>query len=382
METRLVKVSDLSASDEQAWRMLGARVIEPNPFFEPDFVLLACRHFEGFAKTRLVIVEDDGEFRAVLPLAAVEHPRIPPRATVTTRGQPTAIAALCTPLVDRTCVDRAVGALLDGLSEEAKRGGLPGIVALERLGDDGPVAGSIRRLCRERRLPVFTRETWIRGTVSRAGKWESPLSKKRSKEIARLGRVLTKETGLELSLVDRTLDPSAASEFLDMEASGWKGSGQGSAFARDQTKVAWFREWRDRWAPTGRLHVLALNAGSMSIAMQCFVRAGDGLIFFRMAFDAKYARYAPGASLLASSMEYLLEHTDAQWIDSCADADNKFALEMLPEGRPLATLMIGTGGLLDRSLVSALPAMTRVVAETRRARGRWAGPKGASESTS
>jgi len=374
METRLVSLRDLSAADEQAWRGLAERAVEPNPYFEPDFLRPACRHFEGYGQTRLVIAQEGPEFRAVLPIIGVEHPKVPPRPTAVTRGDPTAISGLSTPLVDGACVDRAIGALLDELHVGARRGGLPGIVALSRVGDDGPVATATRRVCAARGLPVFTKDTWLRGTVSRQGAWEHPLTRHRRRDIDRLRRGLTRDTGNEVTLVDRSRDPTAAAEFLEMEASGWKGRGHGSAFARHPAKIAWFREWCELWAPTGRLHLLALHVGEACIAMQCFVRAGRGLFFFRMAFDAAYARSAPGAMLLASSMEHLRTCSDADWIDSCADRDNRFVLEMLPEARPLSMLLIGTGGVVDRRAVSALPAVTRIVAAGRRARRRWARP--------
>ena len=60
--------------------------------------------------------------------------------------------------------------------------------------------------------------------------------------------------------------------------------------------------------------------------------------------------------LIAAGTEYLLEHTDAGWIDSSTDKDNAFLLELLPERRNLSTVLIGTGGALDRRAVSALPS--------------------------
>jgi hypothetical protein len=103
--------------------------------------------------------------------------------------------------------------------------------------------------------------------------------------------------------------------------------------------------------------------------MQCYVRAGPGIFGFRIAFDEAYARYSPGAMLLSSALVYLRDETDAQWIDSCSDRNNEFFL-MLPERRRLSMLLIGTGGALDRRIVGALPALSRVNAAQERARAR------------
>jgi len=171
-------------------------------------------------------------------------------------------------------------------------------------------------------------------------------------------------------LVDRTSDPAALEDFLTMESSGWKGRGGGKAFTRSSEQEAWFRAWHRCWVDAGRLHVLALNVGSASIAMQYFVRAGEGLFCIRIAFDEAYAKFGPGAILLVSALSHLRDNTDAAWLDSSADPNNAFFLGIMPERRTLSRLLIGTGGVWERNLVSALPTMTRVVAAEKQVRKR------------
>lgn len=154
-----------------------------------------------------------------------------------------------------------------------------------------------------------------------------------------------------------------------MESSGWKGRDGGTAFAREPRKVAWFYEWCDYWRAAGRLIVFALNIDDTSIAMDYFVRAGEGIFAFRTAYDETYSMYGPGTMLLEADMKLLLEQTDALWLDACTDPNNTFLLSMLPERRTTSTVFIGTGGAVDRALVSALPAMTRSVTELRSAGG-------------
>jgi hypothetical protein len=372
METRLVKVKDVSPRDEQAWRELATRALEPNPFFEPDFLLLCAKHFEGYADTTLVFAHEHDTLRGVLPIVRFDRPRIPPRMVATTGGQPTAVRSLGTPLVDSSCGDSAVGALLDALHDAAKSSGWPGILLLDKLSNDGPVVECLNRMCKARGFPVFTKETWDRGVVHRGGRWEDPFTRSRQRQIAKTRRNLVRDGEAEVTLIERTLDPRAADDFLVMEASGWKGREGGLAFALDPNKAAWFREWCSRWAAIGRLVVLCLQVGEIPVAMEFFVRAGDGFYDFRGAYDETYSKYGPGAMVLKDAMEYLLEHTDALWIDSATDKDNAFLLEILPERRTLSTLLIGTGGTLDRSVVSALPTMTKVVETQRQVHRRWA----------
>ncbi len=156
-----------------------------------------------------------------------------------------------------------------------------------------------------------------------------------------------------------------------MEMSGWKGREGGLAFAKDEHAVAWLHEWHQRWSPTGRLTVLSLQIEEVPVAIEFFVRAGDGIFCFRGAFDDAYAKYGPGRMVFVDCMAYLLEHTDADWMDSSTDKDNAFLLEMMPERRTLSMLYIGVGGPLDKSIVRALPGMVRLVDSQRRLRERW-----------
>ncbi|HEY5025187.1 MAG TPA: GNAT family N-acetyltransferase [Acidimicrobiales bacterium] len=362
MKTRLVRVKDISQDDEDAWRRLGERALEPNPFAEPDFFILSARHFESYADAKLVIAHEGTEFLGVLPIASVDTPRLPPRRVASTRANPTQITGLHTPLVDRAHPHQAVDALLGALGRAARSEGWPGILLLDEIGSDGPVAESLLKVCQERGYPVYVKDSWERGTVSRAGQWANPVDGKRRREIRRRQRLLTEEAGAEVVLVDRSLEPTACDDFLAMEIAGWKGREGGHAFARYPNMAEWFREWHRSLVAGGRATLLSLEAGSHSIAMAYVVRAGEGLFCFRIAFDESFAKYGPGPMLLSSALTFLRDSTDATWFDSMTSKDNSFFLGLLPERRTLSRLFIGTGGTVDRALVSALPAMTKLSA--------------------
>src|SRR6202166_3648873 len=223
MDTRLVKVKDISTHDERAWRELATRALEPNPFVEPGFLMPCVTHFEGYANTTLVVAQEGDTFRGVFPIVTFARPRFPPRMVASTGGRPRAGRLLDTPLVDSSCADHAMDALLDALHGAVKERGWPGIVQMDMVGTDGPVAESLYRMCEVRGFPVFTKEPWERATVSRTGGWAKPLDGDRRREIGRRQRLLAKAAGAEEALVDRTEDPTAVDDFLEMEMSGWKG---------------------------------------------------------------------------------------------------------------------------------------------------------------
>ena len=370
MKTRLIIASDISKDDEARWRGLAERALEPNPYAEPDFFLVSSRHFKGYANATLVIAEEGTEFRAVLPIAAIGKRRPMPRRIAETRSSPTAVFGIGTPLIDRTKAEQSTVGLVEALGRAGKSSNFPGILSIERLRTEGPIFALLRTVCTERNLPFLVRDAWQYGAVTRTGDWSSPVQGKRRREIERRLRQLAKETGEEVTLVDRGQDPSAFEDFLRLEASGWKSGPGGGAFALRRDTVEWFHEWSQRWGATDRVTALTLCVGATPVAMNYFVRAGEGIFAFRMGNDDSYARYSPGTILTYLSLNYLRDHTDATWLEAPTDKDN-WTLRLLPERRTLSNVLIGTGGLLDRTLVSAVPAMEKLIALPGQARTRW-----------
>jgi CelD/BcsL family acetyltransferase involved in cellulose biosynthesis len=217
-------------------------------------------------------------------------------------------------------------------------------------------------------MPVFAKNGWSCGSISRAQGWSIVLEGHRRRELGRSRRRLAEHLGTEITIVDRSADAGAVDEFLQMEASGWKGRVDNGAFLGDRAKVEWFREWRERWASADRLLLLSLQAGDVSIAMLWNVWADDRLICFRIAYDDAYARFAPGIALFFDALEYVRDNTDAQAVDAYTDRNNSFFRDILPERRQITMLLIGTGGSVDRRVVAALPGMERLVA---RSSGLW-----------
>jgi hypothetical protein len=254
-----------------------------------------------------------------------------------------------------------VDTLLQGLRGAADRRDWPGIVSLDRLGDDGPVAAALRRSALRLGMPVFTKSRWSCASISRAEGWSIGSDGHRRRERRRRRRLLEQHLGSEITVVDRSADAGAVDDFLRIEASGWKGRVENGAFLRDPAKVDWFREWRERWSGAGRLLVLSLQAGDVVVAMQWYVWAGSRLICFRIAYDDAYARFAPGSALLFDALEYVRDKTDAQAIDTYTDPGNTFFFDALPGRREMAMLLIGTGGSVDRRMVAAMPSMERLV---------------------
>jgi hypothetical protein len=89
--------------------------------------------------------------------------------------------------------------------------------------------------------------------------------------------------------------------------------------------------------------------------MQCLLERHDAVFLFRVAYDQRYARYAPGVLVHMGAMEHFHAQTSADYLDSCASPSNRFIADLLPDRRRMSTIIVVLGGPLDRALVRALP---------------------------
>ena len=346
MRAAIVELGELSPDDVAAWRELVAQAAEPNPFAEPEFVLAAADAIEGRGIAVAVVRGADG-WSACLP---VHRPRrwrripIPCLATWEHR-----YCFLGTPLVRSDRVEAALALLARDLIRH--RG--TSFVGLDVLADEGPVREGLRAAfdrCGAEEALISRHQ---RASLRADGKGGAGVKGRHRRDLDRKRRRLEDELGAPLELVDRAEDPEAVEDFLELEASGWKGRG-GTALGSLDRDAAFFRticaEFRDR----GRLHLLCLQAEGEQVAMACNLRAADGLFCFKMAYDERRRRYSPGAQLVLEHVEWFESRPEIGWIDSCVGADNDLVNRLWPDNRPIVTVALtadSPGGRLARAAI-------------------------------
>lgn len=350
MRCRVVSVADLTQSDEEAWRDLAARSVEPNPFYEADFVIPSCRHLKNGKKVVLVVAEKAGHFHACLPVRQISLTRFLRPPVVTSWRH--LYGYLGTPLVAPEHAVEALGCLLAALSGSAV---WPRTVVLEQFGDDGPIASYLRCAAAELNLAVRVHAPGERAVLRCMDNEASvlPASVKREwRAKAKQWRRLCAALG-DPAVVDHAKDPQTAADFLAMEASGWKGKAR-TAMSSRPGDAAFYHEVTTRFAASGRLRLYSLQAGGEALAMQTNLCA-DGILFdWKAAYDERFAGYGPGAQLQLQ-VYHLAQEDGTRWIDSCADAADDHQLRLCPDRRRIATLAIGRKGwTADRQLTIAL----------------------------
>lgn len=336
VRAELRSVTTLSAADLDRWRELALVAVEPNPYFEPDFVLPAAQHVGRRGAALLVVDDGDGSaWQACLPVHRAAHFRkLPGPALMTWLHR---YAYLGTPLMAPGEPAVAWGSLLD----RAARDPLAGYLGLEQLGEGGPVAAALVAALRERSLRGLLYERVERAALTRRddGDYLNPeLDSRRRRELRRQRRKLEERLGAPLRLEDRAGDPQAVEAFLALEEAGWKGE-TGTAL-RSAGHDAFFADVARVFAAAGRLQLLALEVDDRVVAMKCNLLAADELFCFKIVYDETLATFSPGVQLELENLEVFDATPGIARTDSCAAPENTMINRLWRDRRALATVLV------------------------------------------
>lgn len=334
VKARWINPAELRPAELDAWADLGERALEPNPFYEPAFLLPAARHIDGDGVS-LLVVEDGPEWVALAPVRA---PRWRGRrAPVLATWRPM-YSFLGTPQVDRMRPADALGALLEAATTRA-----PGrLFALDWVGSDGRLVGQARLAAADLGYRVLELVSFERAALRRRPEenYQEGMRSHRRRDLQRLRRGLERVLGAELETRDRSGDGAAPDDFMHLEAAGWKG-GAGTAMASSEDHARFFREACAGFRDRGSLQIISLEAGARTLAMKCNFRAGEGIFCFKIAFDEEFAKFSPGVQLEMDNVA-MFHASGAAWMDSCADPGNQMINRLWPDRRRIATLALST----------------------------------------
>ncbi|MEA2436591.1 MAG: hypothetical protein QOF65_1147 [Thermoleophilaceae bacterium] len=361
MNPFLLPLEDVGEPELGRWRELAARALEPNPFFEPEFVMPAARRL-GEEAALVGIADKAGDWLACLPVSFTHRWKRLPLSAITAWRH--LYCFLGTPLVAPDEPERALEQLIErGLDN----GGRARMLGLEWMRADGPIASALHSLLGHRRALQF--EAFERAALERrpTGDYvDETLRPHHRRELRRLSRRLAEEMDAPLEVRDVSHDPQMIDRFIAMEASGWKGR-RGTAFAAHEGHREFFAEVCDGFRENGRLQLLALAAGDRPAALKCNLLAEDEVFCFKIAYDEAYARFSPGVQLEERTVAVFHERMSQRLMDSCADPDNEMINRLWPDRRPLVSWAIPGAGASGWASLRGLGAAYQVHNRIRRA---------------
>jgi hypothetical protein len=131
----------------------------------------------------------------------------------------------------------------------------------------------------------------------------------------------------------------ALSDFLALEAKGWKGR-RGTAAAR-QAKTRQFIETAiPELAAAGMAQIHRLLIAERAIAAAITLKSADRAWFFKIAYDEAWARASPGVQLTLDLTAQLLGDSTVADADSCATEDHPMIDHLWRERLALADVLV------------------------------------------
>lgn len=337
---------------EGRWRALASGSLIPNPCLDPDFIRPAARHLPEVRGLRLFVVEEAGDWIALLPIYRSSRrgsvPVVPGLRASWSR------AVLGEPLVAPGHEAAVAECVLTYLATCRHAFWL----RLERLDAAGPFARSlvagVRGAHMRAHVDAYSRGLAVRRTEPTylTGEGHANLKRLRRQRLA-----FERSAGRAAEVVDRSSDVRAVEEFMEMEAAGWKGF-NGVGFLSQPGHADFLREMCAGFRGGGRLRLWSLQVGEKSLAMKLNLVANDSLFCYAIAFDEEYARVSPGLQLEVENFGLFHDEPGLRVMDSCASANNAFANRLYPDQRALIDVNIGSG-LLGRTMVSLVPGARR-----------------------
>ena len=280
-------------------------------------------------------------------------------------------AYLATPLVRAELAGDVLDALFAWLRTETDAA----LFEWRTLGADGPFRHALIDALNRRGYEAFRERGHTRAYVRPAATAEAYLAQaiggKKRKELRRQERRLAEAGAVRFDELPPDGDLDAwLDELVALEQHGWKGQG-GTALGDDPAALAGFRALARGAFTRGRWMTLALRLDGRAIAMKCNVRAGDGAIAFKIAYDEAYARFSPGVLLEIEQLRRLHEPGAPAWMDSGAAPGHPMIDHLWRERLAIETWIVPTGRSPGELAVAAMPLVRWISRTLRDTVARW-----------
>lgn len=306
------------------WRELAANALEPNPFYEPNYLLAVDQYLLSEQNQHLVLVWSNADKKSLLGLfpisvTGLKKGFVAPVSDMTFDS----LIGICTPLISPQNSVEVWRCFLEFMDRHPD---LPSIVHITEFYGDGPVGKALARAVEKVHASQRIVKSFHRAVARSADSLQDYVarwSKKKARNVRSRRRKLEDLGALSfkvLTPVDTGFSDSL-NAVLALEESGWKGE-QGTALTSQPHTSNFARQAFTDANADPETHLAILELDGRIIAGQVNL-IGQGYAFFiKSAYDETLSRYGPGVALYAWVLEKMLDEGLYMELDSCADANH------------------------------------------------------------
>ncbi|MCB1476709.1 MAG: GNAT family N-acetyltransferase [Rhodobiaceae bacterium] len=321
-----------------AWRELALKAMEPNVFYEPDFVLAAEPAFAAPGRLQFLTINRGESLVFLLPFRTVGA-----GAMMIAEAFRHPYATTTAPLVAASDARQALHLWLSGGAAQIRVSGW----RLQEMPQDGALwqammeataatGAGLSILSEHRRALLAPREpdrTYL----------ADALSSKARKELARQRRRLAEE-GEPANLVLDGADAAGGFEaFLELEAKGWKGRA-GTAMLMHEDAVRFGRQAIGALAGRGQVRIDQILVAGKPVAITVMLLGGGASWLWKVAYDEDFAKFSPAVQLISGMTGELAANRPGVRLDSCAIPDHPMIDRLWRERLDIADVAIGLPG--------------------------------------
>lgn len=362
-----------------AWNRLAESAVWRNPSLEPNFLLPALRHLNP-GNVRVLIATAQESLKEPPDPQPVSRPAprellavVPVRMT-RLYGLPLAAAEVwqheqcfdATPLIHSGHAATTWKSILEFLNDHGVSLLKMDLVSAEKGFQDlldqtlEQSAGRIARFQKNR----FERAAF-RPAKSIDEYLQNCLSKNARKSFRKQLKRLKAAGDFSVeSMIPRNDAPQLAAEFLDLEASGWKGR-DGTALASSSCTRQFYLDLIAESAKSGKARFLTLRLDGQPIAMLSDIQSNRTVYSYKTAYDESFAQFSPGVVAEFLNLQEL--HEDGiELADSCTAADNATINRVWGQKLKFQNLVLALRPGMPQWVVKSLPMAHGLVRWLRR----------------
>jgi hypothetical protein len=149
------------------------------------------------------------------------------------------------------------------------------------------------------------------------------LSKNFRRSLKRAKQYLDELPGVKITFAQDGSDlEKGIDAFMDVEASGWKGSqGTGTAIKLQPRLASFYRELARAYSVSGKAAINTLNIDGKCVAAQFCLLTDDTVYMLKIGYDEDYKHYAPGKHLVDMFIRRCMENGAVKSINVVTDAE-------------------------------------------------------------